>query len=127
MANGMATPSMMGNFAENPFYKTKLCNLWIQHGNCVRGTRCLYAHGPTELRARPQMAALMQMQMRPFFMPGQVPGARPMFPGMFGLRPMMPGLPGLPGLPPGIPAAFKGLMAPPPVAVPQAPKVVYTV
>eukprot|EP00971_Amphidinium_carterae_P009430 186186-Amphidinium_carterae.2 len=40
----------------NWFYKTRLCKLWQQHGQCFRGPGCLYAHGPSELRkqaARP--------------------------------------------------------------------------
>merc|ERR1719469_814667 len=90
---GMGMPGMGGSFAENPFFKTKLCNAWMSMGSCARGPRCLYAHGPTELRTRPHMAAFMQMrpQMAAFMQAPMIPGMRPM-PGM---RPPFGGMAGL--------------------------------
>merc|ERR1711865_788862 len=51
--------------AKNPFYKTRMCNQWTKTPNnyCIRGPRCLYAHGPTELRA-----PLPGVAPRPFLM-----------------------------------------------------------
>ncbi len=38
----------------NPFvdarYKTILCNNWIDKGHCMLGSKCLFAHGSSELR-----------------------------------------------------------------------------
>ena len=36
--------------SRHPFYKTRLCNNFVQQGGCLRGDRCVYAHGPGELR-----------------------------------------------------------------------------
>ena len=38
------------NAKDNPKYKTKLCNNWITKGECEFGSRCVFAHGPKELR-----------------------------------------------------------------------------
>lgn len=46
--------------ARHPFYKTRLCNNWVQQGGCLRGARCVYAHGPGELQ---------RAQVPPGFMP----------------------------------------------------------
>merc|ERR1740129_1438407 len=81
--------------SRHPLYKTKLCNGWTPQGvnRCRHGARCVYAHGPSELRPRPQtfipppsMAAAMGAGMlRPFLPHGAMP------PGP--LRgPVMPGL-----------------------------------
>jgi len=44
--------------ARNPFYKTKMCFSWVQSGGrCIRGARCVYAHGNEELR-QPAAGAL---------------------------------------------------------------------
>lgn len=117
--------------AQNPFYKTKLCNLWAQTaGRCIRGVRCLYAHGPAELRARPQVNAATFGALRPFLAPhmGHMPGHMPPPPG--GLRPPgmlprgMPGIPGMLGVPgvPGVPGlgTAPGVPGPPPGLPPSA-------
>lgn len=36
--------------SRHPFYKTRFCNNWASQGHCVHGLRCIYAHGPHELR-----------------------------------------------------------------------------
>ncbi|KAJ3147657.1 hypothetical protein HDU86_007903, partial [Geranomyces michiganensis] len=36
----------------NPMYKTRLCERDATDGNCPYGTRCIFAHGPGELRER---------------------------------------------------------------------------
>lgn len=46
--------------ARHPFFKTRLCNNWVQQGGCLRGARCVYAHGPGELQ---------RAQVPPGFMP----------------------------------------------------------
>tara|TARA_Y100001980_G_scaffold46327_1_gene29984 strand:+ start:3475 stop:4332 length:858 start_codon:yes stop_codon:yes gene_type:complete len=38
------------NAKDNPKYKTKLCNNWMNTGECEFGSRCVFAHGPNELR-----------------------------------------------------------------------------
>lgn len=118
--------------ARNPLYKTRLCNAWLQAGgHCPRGPRCIYAHGPAELRARQGMQAVGQY--RPLLAPGLLPPQRPILPPGL-LRPPGPGLPGplVPdGLPSGMlpigapsaPAAIKASVATP--ALP--PEVVFTV
>ncbi|MBI28480.1 MAG: hypothetical protein CMI95_01135 [Pelagibacteraceae bacterium] len=35
---------------DNPRYKTQLCSHWINTGECRYGSRCVFAHGETELR-----------------------------------------------------------------------------
>ncbi|KAJ2161072.1 hypothetical protein GGF46_001743 [Coemansia sp. RSA 552] len=37
---------------DNPRYKTKLCEKFEQEGECPYGHKCVFAHGPGELRAR---------------------------------------------------------------------------
>lgn len=94
------TPGMPMSFeamaARHPLYKTKLCNGWVQQGvgRCVRGARCVYAHGPGELRPRPQVSGpVMGGMLRPFLQP---PGMLPV--GL--MRPLLPG-----AVPPGALAA----------------------
>lgn len=36
--------------SDDPRYKTELCNRFRERGYCKYGKRCLYAHGPEELR-----------------------------------------------------------------------------
>ena len=31
-------------------YKTELCSSWKTHGTCPYGPKCLFAHGPGDLR-----------------------------------------------------------------------------
>ncbi|KAG0237775.1 nudix (nucleoside diphosphate linked moiety X)-type motif 2 [Mortierella sp. GBA43] len=38
---------------ENEFHKTRLCERFMNEGECPFGTRCTYAHGHEELRQRP--------------------------------------------------------------------------
>ncbi|KAK3827673.1 MAG: hypothetical protein J3Q66DRAFT_320835 [Benniella sp.] len=38
---------------ENEFHKTRLCERFMNEGECPFGTRCTYAHGREELRQRP--------------------------------------------------------------------------
>lgn len=135
--------------ARHPLYKTKLCNGWTPQGvnRCRHGARCVYAHGPGELRPRPQtfipppsMAAAMGAGvLRPFLPHGGMP------PGSL-RAPMMPGLVppaglaaaaaaaaaaaggGLPALPPGVPGlAAAAAQAAAAAAIPTSPEVVFTV
>lgn len=90
--------------SRHPLYKTRLCNNWVQHGgSCMRGARCVYAHGHMELRRPGQQGGVV----RPQLPPGALLPPRP--PGPFG-----PGLPPPPGSPP-IPRP------------PKVPEVVFTV
>ena len=36
----------------NPLFKTQLCTIFSRRGSCVRGDRCNFAHGTSELRKR---------------------------------------------------------------------------
>jgi len=36
----------------NTKYKTELCKNWIERGTCPYGSKCQFAHGPSEMRAR---------------------------------------------------------------------------
>eukprot|EP00930_Biecheleria_cincta_P099170 TRINITY_DN9080_c0_g3_i1.p1 TRINITY_DN9080_c0_g3~~TRINITY_DN9080_c0_g3_i1.p1 ORF type:complete len:416 (-),score=94.65 TRINITY_DN9080_c0_g3_i1:17-1243(-) len=90
--------------SRHPLYKTRLCNNWVQHGGaCMRGARCVYAHGHMELRRPGQQGAV-----RPGLQVGALP-PRPPGPLGPGLRPPPP-----PGSPP-IPRP------------PKVPEVVFTV
>lgn len=63
-AFGRAGPASIEAAARHPFYKTRHCNSWLQSGQCVHGARCVFAHGPSDLRSRPQFPlALMQQSM----------------------------------------------------------------
>merc|ERR1712232_513894 len=53
LSNVMGGPAMSfeAMVSRNPFYKTEMCNAWVQNpGRCIRGMRCVYAHGPGEQR-----------------------------------------------------------------------------
>ncbi|KAJ3160303.1 nudix (nucleoside diphosphate linked moiety X)-type motif 2 [Geranomyces variabilis] len=45
-------PSAAATAASNPMYKTRLCERDATDGNCPYGVRCIFAHGPRELRER---------------------------------------------------------------------------
>ncbi|KAJ3166346.1 nudix (nucleoside diphosphate linked moiety X)-type motif 2, partial [Geranomyces variabilis] len=45
-------PSAAATAASNPMYKTRLCERDATDGNCPYGVRCIFAHGPGELRER---------------------------------------------------------------------------
>ncbi|CAJ1374224.1 unnamed protein product [Effrenium voratum] len=55
--------------ARHPFYKTRLCNNWAQQGSCVRGARCVYAHGQAELRAQVSAAVFKHLRAPGRFWP----------------------------------------------------------
>jgi len=123
-----AAPGMPMTFeavaARHPLYKTKLCNGWGAQqvagaARCVRGARCVYAHGPGELRPRPQVTGpLMGGMLRPFLHPQGM---------MFGGAMRPPAMPGQ--SPPGTVSAPGTVMpgSTEPVAAPAAPEVVFTV
>eukprot|EP00928_Gymnodinium_smaydae_P063089 TRINITY_DN46773_c0_g1_i1.p1 TRINITY_DN46773_c0_g1~~TRINITY_DN46773_c0_g1_i1.p1 ORF type:complete len:252 (-),score=37.17 TRINITY_DN46773_c0_g1_i1:64-819(-) len=56
---GAQVPQLLGSPAfmqGNLLYKTKLCSYWSQNpGQCAKGPRCIYAHGPEELRPKVPM------------------------------------------------------------------------
>mmetsp|Transcript_15044 Transcript_15044/g.48215 ORF Transcript_15044/g.48215 Transcript_15044/m.48215 type:complete len:797 (+) Transcript_15044:317-2707(+) len=67
--------------ARHPLYKTKLCNMWFSKGGrCPRGLRCVFAHGPGELRQRGQGFQVLPGMVRP-------PGSFPQRPGFAGMMP----------------------------------------
>lgn len=104
----------------NPLYKTRICTFWSQNmGHCTKGARCVYAHGPGELRQRRPMTPVVLNTFRPFLPPSLQ---------------LRPGLPGAPGSVPwyfgGVPVAprlqvVRPVVPPPPVKPEE--KIVFTV
>ncbi|KAK9865115.1 hypothetical protein WJX84_010406 [Apatococcus fuscideae] len=113
--------------AAQRFFKTRLCNKFMNTGSCQYGETCKYAHGPSDIRQpnslagsegqggghfQGQFPAPMQemgQNFDPYFgvMHG-MPGGPPMPPG--GAPGMtMPGMPFGPRPPPGPPPPSKGI------------------
>jgi len=75
-AQRFARPPTPFEASQHPFYKTKMCHLWAQ-GHCLRGQRCLYAHGAAEMRKRAQAGVnAFNPFMQPMW-PQFAPGFRP--------------------------------------------------
>jgi len=75
-AQRFARPPTPFEASQHPFYKTKMCHLWAQ-GHCLRGQRCLYAHGAAEMRKRAQAGVnSFNPFMQPMW-PQFAPGFRP--------------------------------------------------
>ena len=81
--------------AHMPMYKTKLCQKFMQTGQCNRGDECSFAHGYQELR-QPPPGAPRGPGGPAQDMPGMGPGPGP-GPGPMGINPVsFPHTPGSP-------------------------------
>eukprot|EP00927_Polykrikos_kofoidii_P014376 TRINITY_DN16299_c0_g1_i1.p1 TRINITY_DN16299_c0_g1~~TRINITY_DN16299_c0_g1_i1.p1 ORF type:complete len:898 (+),score=131.10 TRINITY_DN16299_c0_g1_i1:112-2805(+) len=64
----------------NHLYKTRICAFWSQsQGYCSKGARCIYAHGPGELRSRGPLSmpggGMVPGSFRPLLAPGPLGGS----------------------------------------------------
>ncbi|OMJ20417.1 hypothetical protein AYI69_g6212 [Smittium culicis] len=50
--NNHSSSDQNGN-QENSLYKTKLCEKYVSTGDCPYGSKCVFAHGNSDLRSRP--------------------------------------------------------------------------
>ncbi|KAI9105760.1 hypothetical protein DFS34DRAFT_562739, partial [Phlyctochytrium arcticum] len=62
-------------------YKTKLCERFKTDGHCPYNKNCTFAHGPTELRDRPQIQSQVQPQQAETHEGSAFSGARKDGPG----------------------------------------------
>lgn len=104
--------------AQNPYYKTRMCIAWAKNSSCAKEGRCVYAHGPSELRASVVGAFLPRL-------PSQFPlGWRPGMPISPAFQPVLQGGPPRPVLPG---PAVNRLSTPVAIVRPAVPQRVFTV